>query len=67
MVKKKKIWKGGNTIPKHACPEAKGNNPTTGLCSVLVTYSGEILTTAKSHKNKPEGLFQNYGAFYLTA
>ena len=22
---------GGNTIPKHAGPEAKGSNPTTGL------------------------------------
>ena len=25
------IRKGGNTIPKHAGPEAKGSNPTTGL------------------------------------
>jgi len=23
--------KGGNAIPKHAGPEAKGSNPTTGL------------------------------------
>jgi len=29
------IWKGGNTIPKHACPEAKSNNPTTGLNPAL--------------------------------
>ena len=25
------IRNGGNAIPKHACPEAKGSNPTTGL------------------------------------
>jgi hypothetical protein len=25
------IRSGGNAIPKHACPEAKGSNPTTGL------------------------------------
>jgi len=35
---------GGNAIPKHAGPEAKGSNPTTGL-TLLVTHSGEILTT----------------------
>jgi hypothetical protein len=26
-------------------------------CSELVTNSGEILTTGKSHKKKPDGLF----------
>jgi hypothetical protein len=25
------IWDGGNAIPQHACPDAKGSNPTTGL------------------------------------
>jgi hypothetical protein len=25
------IRNGGNAIPKHACPEAKGSNLTTGL------------------------------------
>ena len=25
------IRNGGNAIPKHACPEANGSNPTTGL------------------------------------
>ena len=24
-------WNGGNAIPKHAGPKAKGSNPTTGL------------------------------------
>ena len=24
------IRNGGNTIPKHTCPKAKGSNPTTG-------------------------------------
>jgi len=24
-------WNGGNAIPKHAGPEAKGNNPTAAL------------------------------------
>jgi hypothetical protein len=26
-------------------------------CSELVTHSGQILTTGKSHKKKPDGLF----------
>ena len=43
------------SIPKHACPEAKGSNPTTGLTLLwVVTHSGEILTTGKSHEKKPD-------------
>jgi hypothetical protein len=46
---------GGNAIPKHAGPEAKGSNPTAGLtCSGPVTHSGEILTTGNSHGKKPD-------------
>jgi len=49
------VGNGGNAIPKHADPEAKGNNPTTGLtCSGPVTHSGEILTTGTSHGKKYE-------------
>jgi len=29
------IRNGGNAIPKHAGPEAKGSSPTTGLTPVL--------------------------------
>jgi len=25
------IRNGGNAVPKHACPEAKGSSPTAGL------------------------------------
>jgi len=46
----------GNSIPKHACLEDKGSNSTTGL----VTYSEEILTTSKSHKNKRYKSFPKY-------
>jgi hypothetical protein len=46
----------GNSIPKHACPEAKGSISTIGL----ITHSGEILTTGKSHKNKLLKLFPKY-------
>jgi hypothetical protein len=46
---------GGNAIPKHAGSEAKGRNPTTGLTLLwAVTNSGEILTTGKSHRKKPD-------------
>jgi len=42
---------GGNTISKHASPEAEVSNPTTGLTLVwLRTHSEEILITGKSHK-----------------
>jgi hypothetical protein len=41
----------GNDILKHARPDAKSSNPTNGL-PVL-----EILTTGKSHKKKPRGLY----------
>jgi hypothetical protein len=36
-------------------------------CSVLVNHSGEMLTSAQSHNNKPDGLFVKYGTFYLKA
>ena len=42
---------GGNAIPKHAGPEAKVNNPTTGLTGP-VNHSEEILTTSKSDGKK---------------
>jgi hypothetical protein len=50
------IRNGGNAIPKHAGPEAKGSNPTTGriLLRVRNPFTGEILTTGKSHGKKPE-------------
>ena len=48
---------GGNAIPKHAGPEAKGSNPTAGLPrSGPVTHSGEILTNGKSHGKKPDSI-----------
>ena len=45
----------GNAIPKQAGPEAKGSNPTTGL-ALLWTRNPfrEILTTGKSHGEKPD-------------
>jgi hypothetical protein len=46
----------GNSIPKHACSEAKGSNSTIGL----ITHSGEILTTDKSNKNKLDKLLAKY-------
>jgi hypothetical protein len=50
------IRNGRNAIPKHACPEVEGSNSTTGLNLYgVVTHSGEILTTGKSHKKKPDG------------
>jgi hypothetical protein len=51
------IRNGGNAISKHACPEAKCSNPTTGHTLLwLTTHSGEILITnyQQSHKEKPE-------------
>jgi len=46
---------GENAISKHAGPEAKGSNPTTGLTlSGPIIHSGEILTTGKSHGKKPD-------------
>ena len=51
---------GGNAIPKHAGPDAKDSNPTTGLtCCGPVTHSGGILTTGKSHGKKPDRFFLN--------
>ena len=49
------VRNGGNAIPKHAGPEAKGSNPTAGVTLLWpVTHSGEILTTGKSHGKKPD-------------
>jgi len=49
------IKNGGNAIPKHAGPKAKGSNPTTGLTLLWArNHSGEILTTGKSHGKKPD-------------
>jgi len=47
---------GGNAVPKHAGPEAKGSNPTNGrtLCSGPVAHSEKILTTGESHRKKPD-------------
>ena len=46
---------GGNAIPKHAGPEAKGKNTATGLALLWpVTHSGEISTTGKSHGKNPD-------------
>jgi hypothetical protein len=44
---------GGNAIPKHACPEAKVDLLDLP-CSGPISYSGEILTTGKSHGKKPD-------------
>ena len=48
---------GGNAIPKHAVPEAKSNNPTTGLTLLRARnpFRG-ILTTGKPHGKKPDRL-----------
>jgi hypothetical protein len=48
------VRNGGNAILKHACPEAEGSNPTTGL-TLLVTHSEGISITVKSHKKKLDG------------
>jgi len=46
---------GGNSIPKHGGPEAKGSNPITGLTLPWDRkHSGEISTTGKSHGKKPD-------------
>jgi hypothetical protein len=50
------IRNGGNVIPKHACPEAKGSNPTTELNLLWpITHSGDISITGKSHKKELGG------------
>jgi len=50
----------GNAIPKHAGPEAKGSNPTTGLTLLWARNPfREILTTGKSHGKKPDRFFLN--------
>jgi len=46
----------GNSIPKHACAEAKGSSSTVGL----IFHSGEIITTGKFHKNKLDKSFPKY-------
>jgi hypothetical protein len=49
---------GENAIPKHASPEAKvAILPMDLTGSGLITLTGEILTTGKSHKKKLGGLF----------
>jgi hypothetical protein len=58
---------GGNAVPKRSCPEVKGSNPTTDLTnSGLVNHAGEILSTGKSHKNKPDGLKFNLWYVYFS-
>ena len=46
---------GGNAIPKHDSPEAKGSNPTTGITLLWARnpFRG-ILTTGNSHGQKPD-------------
>jgi hypothetical protein len=53
------IRNGRNAIPKYACPEAIGSSPTAGLTQLWACnpFRGKILTTGKSHKKKPDGLF----------
>jgi hypothetical protein len=54
------VRNGGKAIPKHVFPEALGCNPTTDLpCSGLVTDSGEMLTTDKSHKKEARRIIPN--------
>jgi hypothetical protein len=52
------IRNGGNASSKHAGPEAKGSNPTTGLTLSWARnpFRGN-LTTCKSHGKKPDILF----------
>jgi hypothetical protein len=40
----------------HACPEAKGSNPVTGL---NLLWAGYITITDKSLKKKPDGSSKN--------
>jgi hypothetical protein len=55
---------GGNAIQNHAYPEAKGSNPTSALTqSGLVTHSGEIFTTGKSHKKTKEDHWKDFWMF----
>jgi hypothetical protein len=51
------IRNGGNTIPKHACPEAKDSKPATGLTLLWAhnPFRG-ISITGKSHKKKKKTL-----------
>jgi hypothetical protein len=59
---------GGKSIPKHAGPEAKCSNPTTGLTLLCpVTHSREILTTGKSHGKKQDRFSLNYDKHVLTS
>jgi hypothetical protein len=49
---------GGNAIPKHASPQAKGSNPTTRLTLLWARNPfGEILTSGKSHRKKAGQIF----------
>ena len=51
---------GGNAIPKHVGPEAKGSNPTTGLTLLWDRNpSEEILTTGKSHGKNSDRFYLN--------
>jgi len=45
---------GGNSIPKHAGPEAEVSKPLDLPCLGPVTHSREVLTTGKSHGKKPD-------------
>lgn len=52
------VFNGGNAIPKHALPEAKGPNPNTGF-TLFWACNNVILMIDKSHNKKPDGLFPN--------
>jgi len=54
------IRDGGDATPHHACPEAKGSNPTSGVTLLWVhnPFRG-TLTTGKRHSKKRDALFPN--------
>jgi len=56
------IKNAGNAIPKHAGPEAKGSNPTTGLTLLWARNPMRgNLTTGKSHGKKPDNMRRTAG------
>ena len=54
---------GGNAIPKHASPEAKGSNPTTGLTLLWARnpFRGNFNHWQVSQKEAGQIIFQRHG------
>ena len=54
------VSSGMNVVPSQNVPFQRLKVATLSLnltCSGFVTHSGEVLTTAKSDKKKPDGFF----------